>query len=157
MSPNRGTKSSVAVAVFEGRVEDGGDETRVLAVLRPRDDEELPDVWGLPAATLRAGEGPAEAVRRAGREKLGVELRVGQVLQEGAAARPGYDLRMTLFAAEIARGRPSVPQGVPGVTQYRAWEWVRPDRLSEAARRGSLCSRLLLAHLKGGRFTTEDQ
>ena len=47
----------------------------LLLVRRPDDDENLPGVWGLPAVSLAAGESEEDAVRRAGRDKLGVELR----------------------------------------------------------------------------------
>ena len=40
----------------------------VVVVLRPPDDDELPNVWGLPAASLRANESWEDVVRRAGRE-----------------------------------------------------------------------------------------
>ena len=46
----------------------------VLLVRRPDDDESLPGVWGLPAASLRPGESELDAVRRAGRDKLGLEV-----------------------------------------------------------------------------------
>ena len=42
-------KQSVALALFD-------EFGRLLAVQRPEDDEDLPDAWGLPASTLRAGE-----------------------------------------------------------------------------------------------------
>ena len=116
----------------------------VLLVRRPPDDEDLPDAWGLPAGSLRAGESWEEAVRRAGREKLGVELRPGPLLGEGDLERRDYILRMRLYAAELAAGQPAVPQPLPGVTQYAAWAWGPVDRLRPAAGRGSLCSRLCL-------------
>src|SRR5690606_2237065 len=45
------TKRSVAVLIRHP-----DDATQVLLVQRPDDDEDLPGVWGLPAATLRDGE-----------------------------------------------------------------------------------------------------
>ena len=44
----------------------------LLLVRRPDDDEDLPGAWGLPAATLAEGESEEDAVRRAGRDNLGV-------------------------------------------------------------------------------------
>lgn len=120
------------------------DPDRVLAVLRPPDDPELPDVWGLPAASRRPGESWADAARRAAREKLGVSLRVGRELAHGTAERPAYTLAMRLLEGEIADGEPRVPQPYPEVTQYRAWRWATPDLLAPAADLGSLCCRLFL-------------
>lgn len=132
-------KRSVAVVVREPDARD-----RILAVLRPEDDEDLPSSWGLPAASLRPGESWEEAARRAGREKLGVSLRVDGAVGEGRLEREDYVLRMRVFAAEIVEGEPEVPQPVEGVTRYRDWRWAPAERLVPAARAGSLCSRIYL-------------
>jgi 8-oxo-dGTP diphosphatase len=117
----------------------------VLIVQRPDDDEDLPGAWGLPAASLGPDESWADAGRRAGREKLGVELHVGDVLQEGSLQRARYRLDMRLYAARVVHGQPLVPQAVAGVTQYQAWRWGAAADVEPAAARGSLCSRLYLA------------
>lgn len=107
----------------------------LLLVRRPDDDDSLPGVWGLPAASLGEGESEEDAVRRAGREKLGVEV---------VALQPiGTDGAMTDWEARIVSGRPSVPQRGPN-TQYAELRWGEPGQLVPAARQGSLCSRVLL-------------
>jgi ADP-ribose pyrophosphatase YjhB (NUDIX family) len=130
-------KRSVSVAIHDAA-------GRVLLVQRPPDDEDLALAWGLPAATLRAGESWEGAVERAARDKLGVDVVIGARLAEGDLDRPGYRLQMRLYDASIARGVPAVPQKVPGVTQYVAWRWGPAADLEAAARAGSLCSRLYL-------------
>ena len=107
----------------------------VLLVRRPDDDESLPGVWGLPAASLVGDESEEDAVRRAGREKLGVEVAPLQPI--------GTDGAMTDWEARIVDGRPSVPQPGPN-TQYAQLRWGDPRDLVPAARQGSLCSRVLL-------------
>ena len=107
----------------------------VLLVRRPDDDESLPGVWGLPAASLLGDESEEDAVRRAGREKLGVEVLPLQPI--------GTDGAMTDWEARIVDGRPSVPQPGPN-TQYAQLRWGDPRDLVPAARQGSLCSRVLL-------------
>jgi 8-oxo-dGTP diphosphatase len=107
----------------------------LLLVLRPDDDESLPGVWGLPAATCSAAETEEDALRRAGREKLGVEVEPVEPL--------GRDGTMMGWRARIVSGEPSVPQPGPN-TQYVALRWGEPSELVPAARRGSLCSRVLL-------------
>jgi 8-oxo-dGTP diphosphatase len=107
----------------------------LLLVRRPEDDESLPGVWGLPAASLGEGESEEDAVRRAGREKLGVE-----VAPVHAIGREG---RMTDWEARIVAGTPSVPQQGPN-TQYTELRWGDARELVPAARQGSLCSRALL-------------
>ncbi len=120
------------------------DPRRVLIVRRPPDDADLPNVWGLPAASVRAGESWEDAVRRAGIDKLGVRLLVGRELRHGSLERRDYTLEMRLFDATIRSGEPSVPQPYPEVTQYTEWEWGEPARLEDGAARGSLCCRLFL-------------
>jgi 8-oxo-dGTP pyrophosphatase MutT (NUDIX family) len=107
----------------------------LLLVRRPEGDESLPGVWGLPAASLVEGESEEDAVRRAGREKLGVE-----VAPVDAIGREG---RMTDWEARIVAGTPSVPQQGPN-TQYTELRWGDARELVPAARQGSLCSRALL-------------
>jgi ADP-ribose pyrophosphatase YjhB (NUDIX family) len=111
----------------------------VLLVRRPNDDESLPGVWGLPAASLREGESERDAVLRAGRDKLGVEVDpvtvVGMDESEGIAMRD--------WAVRIVEGEPEVPQRADG-TQYVELRWGEPAELAPAARAGSLCARALL-------------
>jgi ADP-ribose pyrophosphatase YjhB (NUDIX family) len=107
----------------------------LLLVRRPDDDEDLPGAWGLPAATLAAGESEEDAVRRAGRDKLGVEVRPLRAV--------GVEGFMTGWQAELVSGEPAVPQPGPH-TQYAELRWGEPSELAPAARRGSLCSRVLL-------------
>jgi ADP-ribose pyrophosphatase YjhB (NUDIX family) len=118
-------------------------DDRVLLVRRPEGDESLPGELGLPAATLRPGEDEEDAVRRAGRDKLGVEVRPLRALGEAEDERPQYRIRMRNWAVEIAAGEPEVPQPGEG-TQYESLRWGAPAELVPAARRGSLCARVLL-------------
>jgi 8-oxo-dGTP diphosphatase len=107
----------------------------LLLVRRPDDDDDLPGAWGLPAASLAEGESEEDAVRRAAREKLGVEVR---------PLRPvGGEGGMTDWQAEIVSGEPAVPQDGPN-TQYAELRRGDLRDLVPAARRGSLCSRVLL-------------
>jgi ADP-ribose pyrophosphatase YjhB (NUDIX family) len=107
----------------------------LLLVRRPDDDESLPGVWGLPAASLREGESERDALLRAGREKLGVEV---EPLELAAEEGPMRDWR-----ARIVSGEPAVPQAAGG-TQYVGLRWGQPSELAPAARAGSLCARALL-------------
>jgi 8-oxo-dGTP pyrophosphatase MutT (NUDIX family) len=128
-------KRSVALAIEGPR--------GLLLVRRPEDDESLPGFWGLPAASLVEGESEEDAVRRAGREKLGVDVRPLRPLGEAEADRPGYRIHMRDWATAIESGEPAVPQRGAG-TQYADWRWGEPAELAPAARAGSLCSQVLL-------------
>lgn len=136
----KSVRRSVALAISRG----AASRNEVLTVLRPPDDADLPDTWGLPAASLRAGETWPDAARRAARDKLGVGIAVGDLLNEGQLERPGYTLQMRLYSAEITVGEPVVPQPARGVTQYRAWRWGVREDLMPAVRAGSLCCRLFV-------------
>jgi len=107
----------------------------LLLVRRPDDDEDLPGVWGLPALSLEPGESEQHGVRRAGHDKLGVEVE--------PLERVGRDRTMTDWKARIVSGEPAVPQAGPH-TQYAELRFGKPSELVPAARLGSLCSRVLL-------------
>ncbi|GBD13358.1 hypothetical protein HRbin24_01385 [bacterium HR24] len=133
---------AISVAIFQP-----DDRRRVLLVRRPDDpDEDHPGLWGLPAVTLRPGESPEDGVRRAGRQKLGLDLRPGKVLAHGQQLRANGVLHMLLFEAEALSWPPRLEpeRRERGVTYYTEWMWGDPQLLVPAALMGSLCSRLLL-------------
>jgi len=132
-------KNSVSFVIYHK------DRTRFLLVKRPPEEDRLPDVWGLPAGSLKEGETFEEAVIRSGREKLGVELKIVRKMGEGEIDRGDYRLRMKAYEVEIIHGEPQVPQPIRGITQYTQWKWGRPEDLVEAAQKGSLCCRLYLS------------
>lgn len=135
-------KDSIAFVVYNA------DRSAFLIVQRPTDDENFPDFWSLPSVLLRAGESFDAAVVRLGKEKLGVDVVVGDLLGEGEIEREDYVLHMREYEAVITKGEPSVPQPYPDVIQYQAFRWGQADDLSEAAKKGSLCSRLYLESMK---------
>jgi ADP-ribose pyrophosphatase YjhB (NUDIX family) len=136
---NSTIKRSVAVVVRRE-----GDD-RFLVVQRPHDDEELPGVWGLPAASLRPDETLAGIVARIGREKLGVELRAGRVIGELAADRSGYRLVLTDVEATIIAGEPDITLATTDATRYLAQRWAEDvEVLRDGAARGSLCCRIMV-------------
>jgi ADP-ribose pyrophosphatase YjhB (NUDIX family) len=125
------------------------DAKQLLAVLRPADDDELPNVWGLPAGSVRPGETPENTVRRVGRDKLALELGVTGVLAVGEQVRPDYTLTMTLYQARILRGEPVLPPAHnSSVTYYADWRWDIPESLRDGALKGSLCCQLALQHYR---------
>ena len=136
---SRPQKESVAIVIRNPEKDNS-----VLAVLRPPTDEDLPNGWGLPAASLRPGESWEAAIRRLGLEKLGVQLKVGEELQRGTTERRNYRLQMRLYEAFIEKGHPFVPQPDDAVTQYAKWKWGNAEDLQPAAQRGSLCCKLYL-------------
>src|SRR3989338_10078916 len=65
-----------------------------LIVQRPFDDEDLPNIWGLPAGSVKENESFKEAVIRSGREKLGIELKVIKSIGKDIIDRGDYILNM---------------------------------------------------------------
>lgn len=120
------------------------DRSKILEILRPMDDEDLPNVWGLPAGTIKNGETFEECIHRSLKEKLGIEGDIVKFIGEGSTNRKDYDLFMKLYEVKITKGTPKAPQKVLGVTQYQRCEWRNADDLRKAASMGSLCCTLYL-------------
>ena len=118
-------KHSVAVVISKG--------DSILAIRRPDNDDELPGIWGLPAATCRDEQTVQDVIARIGREKLGVELKPERQLASGSQDRPAYLLYMELWEVSMA-GTPSHPN----------WRWVPVEFLRPGASAGSLCCELAL-------------
>jgi ADP-ribose pyrophosphatase YjhB (NUDIX family) len=134
----RDLKESVAIVLRDR-------QGRVLVVRRADDDPSLPGIWGLPGASLREGESREQAVARAGRDKLGVEIRIGRHLGDEEARRADHLQRLSEYEAELVAGEPSVPQDDHSVSQYVDCRYADdPAVLVPAARQGSLCSRIYL-------------
>ena len=119
------TKHSIAFAVWHDQ------RSKVLVVQRPAHDPDLPNVWGLPAGTLKDGESHEDCVLRSGQEKLGVALIIVKIIGEGETEREQFTLHMKEYEVKIKDGTPSVPQPIPGITQYQRWQWAEPSILHE--------------------------
>lgn len=121
--------------------------TKFLIVKRPKDDKDLPNVWGLPAGSVRDNKTFEQAVVRSGMEKLGVDILPVKFIRRGSIERNDFVLHMEEYEAEIIQGNPEVPQNVEGVTQYEELRWGLAKDLNDAASKGSLCSQLYLASI----------
>jgi len=116
-----------------------------LAVRRPEDDDRLPGLWGLPAATLLDGELPEAAALRLGREKLLVELRPTRFLGIRSAHLGTHSLYLMEFEAELLEGEPDVRASEAPTTRYIDQRWTADlELLRLAAEHGSLCARIFL-------------
>ncbi|MBI2165387.1 MAG: NUDIX domain-containing protein [Chloroflexi bacterium] len=125
--------------------------SHLLLVKRPQTDQELPGVWGLPAATVGEDETEMAAASRVGLEKLGVPVSLEGVVARGQQDRGAHTLEMALFLG-LLTVEPVLP-GSSGSqedkTLYEAWRWDTGEALEEGLSKGSLCCRLALEFLKG--------
>ncbi len=134
-------KKAVALAIYES-----SEKSSILSVLRPEDDEDHPGVWGMPATSLNDGESWEEAVRRAAREKLNVEIESIELLSEGKQSRDDYDITLRNYQAEIKGNQtPDVQEASTTGTKYEEWDWKPVNQMKEAATEtASLCTTLIL-------------
>ncbi|GAB5603273.1 NUDIX domain-containing protein [Thermus sp. FJN-A] len=129
-------KRSVALAAWAK----GG----LVLVRRPQEDPEFGGAWGLPAVSLAEGEALEAAALRVAREKLGAEVALRFPVAFGREERAAYTLELWVYEAHLL-SPVLLPEPKPGKTFYTAFRFGSPEDLREAARRGSLCSRLYLA------------
>lgn len=102
-------------------------------------------MWGLPAVTVRPGELPEAAVKRIGREKLGVSIEPTAFLGIDTTDRGEYRLVLMDVEATLVDGEPNVASATTTATKYIDSQWTNDlSLLTEAAEKGSLCSRILL-------------
>lgn len=121
------------------------DPHQFLAVKRPPTDDELPNVWGLPAVTLEPGELPEDGLRRVGKTKLATEIEPVRFVGARVAERDTYELILMDIEAHLTGPSPSVHEAHPEGTKYVDQQWTEDLRLlREAAQQGSLCSQVLL-------------
>lgn len=134
-------KHSVAFVIYNP------DRSNFVIVKRPEDDKDLPNVWGLPVGSLLEEETFENCVIRSAKEKMGIEVGVGRLVNEGEIDRDDYILHMKEFEARIRKGDILVPQENSNVTQYSEWKWGSTSDLIKAAQGGSLCSQLYLSSI----------
>ena len=132
-------KNSVALVVKQN--------DKFMIVQRPDDaNDPLANVWGFPAITLKPEEAEIEAVSRAAKDKLGVEVNILRKIGDKTADRGTYILHLSDYEVSIVDGMtPRVPQADTSMTQYTGLKYVDdPTLLFDAARKQSLCSQVYL-------------
>ena len=99
----------VVAAVIEG---DG----RYLVTQR-RDTAVLPDLWEFPGGRVEDGETDQDALRREIRERLDVDVKVGEMISYVSHPYEKYTVDLYLYACEVSGGEPRTR----GVQAYR---WI---------------------------------
>jgi ADP-ribose pyrophosphatase YjhB (NUDIX family) len=140
MNNPKPTTTSVALVIYNE------DRSKFLIVRRPEDDSDMAGHWGFPAASKKdVSEEWEDTIKRAAKNKLGVEVEIVKMLGEDTIDRGKYVLVLRDYEVKIIAGEPFVPQAVPGVTQYVEQKWTDDATdLKKSAKEGSLCSRVFL-------------
>jgi len=113
------------------------DNNTTLFALRSADKERFPLTWSMPSYFVKEGEAHSETVKRIGKDKLGVDLELVRLLNEGYGERDDFLLFMHDYEAKIVSGTPYVNSD-----DYIQLEWREPnDFLSTLQIKGE-CTRL---------------
>ncbi|MCC6524094.1 MAG: (deoxy)nucleoside triphosphate pyrophosphohydrolase [Polyangiaceae bacterium] len=99
---------------------------RVLVTQR-KPGTHLAGAWEFPGGKVEDGEDPRDALGRELREELGIEARVGAVVDVTFHRYPGKSVLLLFFAAERAPGSPE-----PQALDVAARRWAAADELVEA-------------------------
>lgn len=89
----------MAVKVVAGFIEKDG---KVLVVKRPT-DKKRGGFWEFPGGKVEAGESLQEALRRELKEELGIEVRVGEVLEKITHVYPDEEIELYLLSVAVNR------------------------------------------------------
>jgi ADP-ribose pyrophosphatase YjhB (NUDIX family) len=131
--------STFAYVIFR----DPGTLSELLVVRRSPNDRYFPNMWGIPAGTLRNGEGCEEAIQRTAKHRLGIEVEVLGERAAGSSDRGTHVVEMRLFEARIVTGDPHIRDPNLEGHGYTEVQWGKPDILQATRERGSLCCRLV--------------
>lgn len=119
-----------------------------LIVKKPENDEDLPNVWGLPSGSVKKTETFQEAAIRQAKNKLNIQVKIIGFVGRGNIERENFILHGEEFLCEITEGNPEINKEAEG-TIYDEWKWGTLADLQEAAQNGSLCSNILLKNILG--------
>lgn len=134
------TKFAIAVAL-----ENPANNKEYLVVQRAPDDDSLPNIWGLPATSLKSNELPDEMVRRIGREKLGTDIEPISNLGVQRSERDTYELILMDIKSKLIGQEPDVTNADTSGSKYVDQKWTSDfSILIPGAKKGSLCDRIFL-------------
>lgn len=92
-------------------------------ITQRRSEAELPLLWEFPGGRVRDDESDAEALRRALRDRLGVETQVGHRVLHVTHAYPAYTLDMIVYRCGVV--------GTPQPLRVADVKWVRPEAFGD--------------------------
>ena len=133
-------KFAVSLVIYNPK-----NKNEILAVLRPTNDDSLPNIWGLPSTSVKDGELPEEAAKRVGKEKLATEIELVSRVGIKHSEREHYELILMDVEVKIIGKDPSVKDAVTTGTKYVDQKWTSDLSIFlPGAKLGGICSRILL-------------
>lgn len=134
------TKFSIALAI-----ENPKNEAEILVVKRSPDDDSLPNIWGLPATSLKGSELPEEIVKRIGQEKLGTQVKPKSFIGIKSIDMGHYELILMDIRVKLIGNDPDVHKANTAGSKYVDQKWTSDfSILIPGAQQGSLCDRIFL-------------
>ena len=128
-------KRSFALVIYNNN------RSKVLILKRANtSDERFPGMWSLPSGTLQKNESYEDGINRVAKEKLGLKVKILQIIGEDEADRTDHITHLREYECEIIE---------PVRTQDLAYRpiWGTANDLKETAEAGSLCSGIFLKNL----------
>lgn len=99
------------------------DKGEVLFTKRSANKTSYPLAWSLPSHYAKDKESPADTVKRIGQNKLGVDLKIGKMINEGLSEREDFTLFMHDYEAVIVNGAPQLVSN-----DYTEIKWSDPEK-----------------------------
>jgi 8-oxo-dGTP diphosphatase len=104
------------IRIVTAEIERGG----AYLITQRRPEAELPLLWEFPGGRVRDGESDGDALRRAVRDRLGVELQVGHRVLHVTHGYDGYTVDMVVYRCAVV--------GEPRGQRVHGLAWVRPEQ-----------------------------
>lgn len=117
----------------------------VLFALRSPNKTEFPLVWSLPSHFMLKDETAEDTIKRIGRYKLGVELALVRLLNEGYGDRPDFTLFMHDYEVRVVSGTPSIHSD-----DFVELKWTDPEKQLSSMEVMGDCCRLYKEYLTRG-------
>lgn len=122
-------------------IQNSNNET--LFALRSPQASSYPLTWSLPSHYVAGNETHEETIKRIGKNKLGVELEIGKLLNEGKSDRGNFTLFMHDYSVKIIEGELKINNDY-----YTNIKWAEPIAQLNSMKVMGDCCRLYKGYLK---------
>src|SRR5689334_17461611 len=98
-------------------------EGKILITQR-RSDQHLGNLWEFPGGKVEMGESFEDCLKREIREELGIEISVGELVEDLTHEYPEKIVRLRFYRCELVSGEPRA-------IHCQDFRWVAPGELKE--------------------------